>query len=114
MISNKAQLTLRMTEEQILTIREEDKRNALHAKGGRFFNDMNKEVWKGTTRKVNPSGKTETHWLYAADQARMVAANKTEKKHRKYWNKIAAGYDMKARTAHSMKKFGKAYKELAE
>jgi hypothetical protein len=96
LISDKAQLTLRMTEHQIMEIRSADAVKAITAKGDRFFNDVNKEVWRGTTRKVNLMPKGKGHWLYWADKARGIAAYKIEKKHRKYWNKVAAGYQAKA------------------
>lgn len=96
MISDKAQLRLKLSEEQILAIRAEDAEKAKVAKGDRFFNDVNKQVWKGTTRKVQVMPKGKGHWMYWAEQARMIASLKTEKKHRKYWNKIAAGYQAKA------------------
>ncbi len=91
-ISDKAQLRLRMTEEQILAIRAEDKVKAQHANGERFFNEENKMVWAGITRRNAPP-KGKGHWLYWADQARTIAASKTEKKHRKYWNKVAKRYE---------------------
>ncbi len=92
-ISDKAQLTLKLSEAQILAIRAEDGEKA---GGDRFSNDVNKSTWKGTTRKVQLMPKGKGHWLYWAEQARTIAANKTEKKHRKYWNKIATGYQAKA------------------
>ena len=95
-VSHKAQLTLKLSEAQILAIRAEDQEKAKTAKGDRFFNDVNKEVWRGTTRKVKLMPKGKGHWMYWAEQARMIAACKTEKKHRKYWNKVAAGYQAKA------------------
>ena len=95
-VSDKAQLTLRMTEDQILAVRAEDKAKAQYARGERFFTDMHKQVWEGVTRQHKPYGKTKAHWLYHAEQARTIASHKTEKKHRKYWNKVAAGYQEKA------------------
>lgn len=112
-VSDKAQLTLRLTEDQILAQRAADLEKAKTAKGERFFNDAIRKTWEGTTRKINPMPKGKGHWLYHAQVARDIAASKTERKHRKYWNKIAAQHEMKARTAHSMSKFKNAYKELS-
>jgi len=98
-VSDKAQLRLRMSEQQILAQRATDKARAVFASGDRFFNDINRAVWEGTTRKSRET-RAVGHWLYYAQLARDVAASKVERKHRKYWNKIARQYEEKAHAKH--------------
>lgn len=93
MVSDKVQLRLRMTQEQI------DEANANHTGDGtRFFNQEIRKVWEGTTRaSVNPKGKA--YWGYYAQQARDIAARKTKKNSRKYWNRKAREYQEKSDAA---------------
>jgi len=93
------QLRLRMSSAQINERRSEDTRKAEESDGKsatRFFNALHSAPWQGTTRKVSPNSKDSAYWQRAADVARGIAARKTEKKHRKYWNKVARRYQEKA------------------
>lgn len=93
------QLRLRMSSEQINTRREEDRARARDSDGKsakRFFDVLHVRPWHGVSRKISPNSKDSAYWQRAADVAHGIAIRKTEKKHRKYWNKMARRYEEKA------------------
>lgn len=97
------QITLGMTSEQINDVRFRDRcrSRSLDRKDARrvskLFDKEVRRAWEGTDRTYrNP--KDRNYWQRQADMARGIAARKTEKKHRKYWNKVARRYEEKAST----------------
>jgi hypothetical protein len=88
-----------MSSEQIIARRMEDRRNAEESDGQsakRFFDALHVRPWHGVSRKVSPNSKDSAYWQRAADVANEIAERKTEKKHRKYWHKMARRYEEKA------------------
>ena len=97
-ISDHVQLRLRMSNEQIIARRMEDRQNAEDSDGKsakRFFDALHAHPWRGCTRRESPNSKDSAYWQRAADVAHEIAARKTEKKHRKYWHKMARRYEEK-------------------
>lgn len=98
------QLRLRMSSEQI-NARRTDDRNRGNASDGksatRLFNALHASVWAGTTRKLSPNSKDVAYWERRASMAREIAERKTNRKQRRYWNKVARRYDEQGTSVHA-------------
>ena len=97
--SDKVQIRLQMTSDQIDERNKQIRANAPREfhKCRRIYNEQNRKVWDGVSKDNPPhSPRTQAHYAYYADQARGIAARKVERKHRKYWNKVARRYDERA------------------
>ncbi len=96
------QLRLRLTSGEINRVRREncDRGKSLtgseRTKTKRLFDALHAAPWAGTTRRVSPNSKDAAYWERRADMAREIAEKKTERKQRRYWNKMARRYDEKA------------------
>ena len=96
------QIRLRMTSEEINDRRREasgrmdtqTRRDGEKTK--RLFDALHAAPWAGTTRRVSPNSKDAAYWERRADMAREIAERKTERKQRRYWNKMTRRYDEKA------------------
>lgn len=96
-VSDKVQLRLQMTSDQINQMNERIRANAPkeYSKSKRIYDEINRKVWDGYEHNNRSKG----HWLYYSDQAREIAACKTERKHRRFWNKRAKAYRERSNTS---------------
>lgn len=96
------QLRLRLTNGDInRTRRDNCNRSATQTdrereKTKRLFDALHATPWAGTTRRVSPNSKDAAYWERCAGMAREIAERKTERKQRRYWNKMATRYQEKA------------------
>ena len=96
------QIRLHMTSEEINERRANDcNRSATQMgrereKTKRLFDALHAAPWAGTTRRVSPNSKDAAYWERRVDMAREIAERKTERKQRRYWNKMTKRYQEKA------------------
>ncbi len=96
------QLRLRLTSGDINRIRRDNsdrgkaQTHREREKTKRLFDALHAAPWSDTTRRVSPNSKDAAYWERRADMAREIAERKTERKQRRYWNKMAKRYQEKA------------------
>ncbi len=97
------QLRLRLTSGDINRVRRDncERSESLgsreHSKTKRLFDALHAAPWAGTTRRVSPNSKDAAYWERCAGMAREIAERKTERKQRRYWNRMGNKYEQKAR-----------------
>ncbi len=100
--SDKVQLRLRMTSEQINEQRERDASDGQHMGVNRarvvrrLFDHECQHPWKGTVRSKPTVSRGVVHYNYHAALLRDVANGKSDKGIRRYWNRQAAKLEEKA------------------
>jgi len=101
--SNKVQLRLRMTSEQINEQNKRDKERASNmgskdmGRTTRLFNSQAQSPWGKVVRSKPPyNSKGEFHYRYHAQLARDIAQKKDNTNARRYWNKQASRLEEKA------------------
>lgn len=94
--SDKVQLRLRMTEDQINEQRRIDYARGQTRDTSPFFDEEVRSRYVGTTRTRNPYYSPRGHYLYHAGLARDIASKKLERKARRYWLRVAKKLEEKA------------------